>query len=133
ELSHAAADKANIPPDYVRKQTIKNAERYITDELKKYEEQALGAREKALDLENQLFEEVRTESTRYIRRLQELAGVLAVCDCLTGLAYLARQHRYIRPTITDGKELVIVEGKHPVLAQTLGAEFVPNDVTLADD
>jgi DNA mismatch repair protein MutS len=133
ELSHAAADKANIPPDYVRKQTIKNAERYITDELKKYEEQALGAREKALDLENQLFEEVRTETTRYIRRLQELAGVLAVCDCLTGLAYLARQHRYIRPTITDGKELVIIEGKHPVLAQTLGAEFVPNDVTLADD
>jgi DNA mismatch repair protein MutS len=133
ELTHAAADKANIPPDYVRKQTIKNAERYITDELKKYEEQALGAREKALDLENELFEQVRTETTRYIRRLQELAGVLAVCDCLTGLAYLARQNRYVRPTITDGKELVIVEGKHPVLAQTLGAEFVPNDVTLADD
>ena len=133
ELSHAAVDRANIPAEYVRKQTIKNAERYITDELKKYEEQALGAREKALTLECDLFEQVREETTQYIRRLQELAHVLAVCDCLSALAYLARQNHYIRPTITDGKELIIVEGKHPVLAQALGAEFVPNDVSLSDD
>ncbi len=133
ELSHAAADKANIPADYVRKQTIKNAERYITDELKKYEEQVLGAREKALQLEYTLFEQVRDETTKYIRRLQELAQVLATCDCLASLAYLARQNHYIRPTVTDGKELNIIEGKHPVLAQTLGAEFVPNDVNLCDD
>ncbi len=131
EIGHTHADKA--PADYVRKQTIKNAERYITDELKKYEEQALGAREKALELECRLFEQVRDETTKYIRRLQELAAVLAVCDCLSALAYLARQNRYTRPKITDGKELVIIEGKHPVLAQTLGAEFVPNDVNLSDD
>jgi DNA mismatch repair protein MutS len=133
ELSHAAADKANIPAEYVRKQTIKNAERYITDELKKYEEQALGARDKALELELNLFEQVRDETTKYIRRLQALAQTLASLDCIAALASLARQNHYIRPQITDGKELVIVEGKHPVLAQSLGAEFVPNDVNLSDD
>ncbi|HOK95994.1 MAG TPA: DNA mismatch repair protein MutS, partial [Anaerohalosphaeraceae bacterium] len=131
EVSHAHADK--VPADYVRKQTIKNAERYITDELKQYEEQALGAREKALELECRLFEQVRQETTRYIRRLQELAHVLAVCDCLAALAYLARQNHYIRPKVTDGRELVIIEGKHPVLAQMLGAEFVPNDIILSED
>ena len=131
ELNAGAADKA--PADYVRKQTLKNAERYITDELKKYEEQALGAREKSLELEHSLFEQVRDETTKYIRRLQELAHVLATCDCLMSLAHLARQNHYIRPKVTSGKELVIVEGKHPVLAQSLGAEFVPNDVNLSDD
>ncbi|MEN8127661.1 MAG: DNA mismatch repair protein MutS [Planctomycetota bacterium] len=133
ELSHAAAAAANIPPEYVRKQTIKNAERYITDELKKYEEQVLGARDKALELELNLFEQIRDETTKYIRRLQALAQTLATLDCLTSLAHLARQNHYIRPKVTDGKELNIVEGKHPVLAQTLGAEFVPNDVNLSDD
>jgi len=133
ELTHAAADKANIPADYVRKQTIKNAERYITDELKKYEEEVLGAREKALELELNLFEQVRDETTQYIRRLQSLAQTLATLDCLASFAYLARQNHYIRPKVTDGKELNIIEGKHPVLAQTLGAEFVPNDVNLSDD
>ncbi|MHC5088152.1 MAG: DNA mismatch repair protein MutS [Planctomycetota bacterium] len=133
ELSHAAAATANIPAEYVRKQTIKNAERYITDELKKYEEQVLGARDKALELELNLFEQVRDETTKYIRRLQALAQTLATLDCLASLASLARQNHYIRPKVTDGKELNIVEGKHPVLAQTLGAEFVPNDVNLSDD
>ncbi|MHC5155580.1 MAG: MutS family DNA mismatch repair protein, partial [Planctomycetota bacterium] len=132
ELSHAAAATANIPAEYVRKQTIKNAERYITDELKKYEEQVLGARDKALELELNLFEQVRDETTKYIRRLQALAQTLATLDCLASLASLARQNHYIRPKVTDGKELNIVEGKHPVLAQTLGAEFVPNDVNLSE-
>ena len=131
ELSHQHADK--VPADFVRKQTIKNAERYITDELKQYEEQALGAAEKAIVLEQELFEQVRGECARYIGRLQALAEAVAACDCLAGLAHLARQNRYVRPVITDSKELVIVEGKHPVLAQMLGAEFVPNDVTLGGD
>jgi DNA mismatch repair protein MutS len=131
ELNHRDSDKA--PAEYVRKQTIKNAERYITDELKKYEEQVLGARDKALELELNLFEQVRHETTKYIRRLQALAHVLATLDCLASLAYLARQNHYIRPKITAGKELNIIEGKHPVLAQILGAEFVPNDVALSDD
>ncbi|MHC4963146.1 MAG: DNA mismatch repair protein MutS [Planctomycetota bacterium] len=122
ELNHRDSDKA--PAEYVRKQTIKNAERYITDELKKYEEQVLGARDKGLELELSLFEQVRHETTKYIRRLQALAQVLATLDCLASLAYLARH---------EGKELNIIEGKHPVLAQILGAEFVPNDVNLSDD
>ena len=130
EINHSAADKA--PSDYVRKQTIKNAERYITDELKQYEEQVLGARDKALELEQKLFDQIRTECAKYIPRLQALAAVVATCDCITALAYLARQRGYVRPQITDDKKLVITDGKHPVLAESLGSEFVANDVSLAD-
>jgi DNA mismatch repair protein MutS len=128
EVSRSAADK--VPADYVRKQTIKNAERYITDELKKYETRALGAEEKALALEQKLFEEVRIQASQYIRRLQGLADTIAQCDCVTNLAYIAKRRGYIRPKMTTGAELVIADGKHPVLAEMLGAEFVPNDIDL---
>ncbi|TKJ35466.1 MAG: DNA mismatch repair protein MutS [Planctomycetes bacterium B3_Pla] len=130
EINHSSADK--VPAEYVRKQTIKNAERYITDELKEYETQALSAEEKALELEQQLFDQLRRQSAQYISRLQALAETIAQCDCLTALAYLAKRRNYIRPKITDGGELIIHEGKHPVLAETLGPEFVPNDVQLGD-
>src|SRR4030042_2013144 len=128
EINHSSADK--VPGDYVRKQTIKNAERYITDELKEYETQALTAEEKALELELRLFEQIRSRSAEYIPRLQNLADTIAQCDCLSALAYIAGRRNYIRPKITDGGELIINEGKHPVLAETLGAEFVPNDIEL---
>jgi len=128
EISHAAADK--VPADYVRKQTIKNAERYITDELKKYETEVLTAEEKAVELEQRLFEELRSESAKYVRRLQQLADTMARCDCLACLAYVAARRNYTRPSIADDTRLVIREGKHPVLADTLGPEFVPNDVEL---
>jgi DNA mismatch repair protein MutS len=130
EINHSSAGKA--PNDYVRKQTIKNAERYITDELKEYETQAISADEKALELELQLFEQIRTQAAQYISRLQDLADTIAQCDCLTALAYLAGRRNYIRPKITDGGELLINEGKHPVLAETLGPEFVPNDIELGE-
>ena len=130
EVNHASADK--VPADFVRKQTIKNAERYITEELKEYETQALSAEEKALELEQQLFDQLRRQSAQYISRLQALAETIAQCDCLTALAYLAKRRNYIRPKVTDGGELVIEEGKHPVLAEHLGAEFVPNDVDLGN-
>jgi DNA mismatch repair protein MutS len=130
EISRSAADKA--PPDYHRKQTIKNAERYITDELKQYETKALGAEEKALELELQLFEQVRRQAAQYIDRLQKLAETVATCDCLASLGYLAARRHYIRPKITDGAELLITEGKHPVLAEILGPEFVPNDIELGN-
>jgi len=130
EVSHSAAHK--VPADYVRKQTIKNAERYITEELKKYEDEILTAQEKALVLEHKLFEKVRTETTKYIARLQALADCLANIDCLTAFAFLARQRCYIRPEMTTGAELIIEEGKHPVLAEMMGAEFVPNDVAVGD-
>jgi DNA mismatch repair protein MutS len=130
EVNHSAADK--VPADYVRKQTIKNAERYITDELKEYETQALSAEEKALELEQQLFEEVRRQAVQYVGRLQSLADTLAQCDCLTALAYLAKRRGYVRPKIIDSGRLLINEGKHPVVAEMLGAEFVPNDIELGE-
>jgi DNA mismatch repair protein MutS len=130
EVSRSAADK--VPPDYVRKQTIKNAERYITDELKEYETQALSADEKALELEQQLFEEVRRQSAQYVSRLQALAETIAQCDCLTALAYMAKRRGYIRPKMTDSGRLLITEGRHPVVAEMLGSEFVPNDIGLGE-
>jgi DNA mismatch repair protein MutS len=131
EVSHSAADK--VPSDYVRKQTIKNAERYITEKLKDYETEALSAEEKSLELEQQLFDQLRRQSAQYVNRLQQLADTIAQCDCLTALAYLARRRNYIRPKLTAGSELNIHEGKHPVLGETLGAEFVPNDIELSGD
>jgi DNA mismatch repair protein MutS len=131
EINHSSADKA--PPDYVRKQTIKNAERYITDELKEYETQALSADEKALNLEVQLFEQIRAGAAQYISRLQNLADTIAQSDCLSAFAYLAGRRNYIRPKITAAGELFINEGKHPVLAEALGAEFVPNDIELGEN
>jgi len=128
EVTHSFAEK--VPADYVRKQTIKNAERYITEQLKDYETQALDAEEKALELEQQLFDQLRRQAAQYVSRLQGLAETVAQCDCLAAFAYLAKRRNYVRPRITDGAELVIREGKHPVLAETLGPEFVPNDVEL---
>ena len=130
EVNHSATNK--VPPDYVRKQTLKNAERYITDELKKFEVKALGAEEKSIELEYKLFEEIRHFTAKYVSRLQLLADVIARCDCLTALAYLARRRNYIRPEITTDKVLDIKEGKHPVLAEMLGSEFVSNDVAIGD-
>ncbi|MCX5637338.1 MAG: DNA mismatch repair protein MutS, partial [Planctomycetota bacterium] len=130
EVSRSAADK--VPADYVRKQTIKNAERYITEELKKYETQVLGAEEKALELEQQIFEDLRRQAAQYISRMQTLAETIAQCDCLAGLAYLAKRRNYVRPKVTAGGELIIHEGKHPVLAEIIGSEFVPNDIEIGN-
>jgi DNA mismatch repair protein MutS len=130
EINHSQSAKA--PAEYVRKQTVKNAERYITDELKQYEEQVLTAQDRAIELEQKLFEAVRGETATYTSRLQDLAQCLAQIDCLAAMAYLARRRNYIRPKITDTRELAIIDGKHPVLAETLGSEFVPNDISLGD-
>ncbi len=130
EISRSYADKA--PPDYVRKQTIKNAERYITDELKKYEEKILTAGEKSLALEQKLFEQVRVQCCGYTKEIMSLAEVVATVDCLCAMAHLALSQHYTRPKLTNGTELVIRDGRHPVLAEILGNEFVPNDVELGE-
>lgn len=130
EITNASADKA--PADYIRKQTVKNAERYITEQLKEYENEVLTAEERALELEQKLFEDLRAQAAQYISRLQRLADTVARCDCLTCLAYIAGRRNYNRPKVTDDGRLTIREGKHPVLAEMLGAEFVPNDVELGD-
>lgn len=128
ELSGSSAHKA--PTDYIRKQTLKNAERYITEELKEYESKAIGASQTALELELELFETIRRQAAEYVARLQKLANIIAQCDCLTAFATLARKRAYIRPQVTNSGELYIEEGKHPVLAENLGAEFVSNDIEL---
>ncbi len=130
EISRSNADK--VPCDYVRKQTVSNAERYITDELKKYETRVLGAQEKALVLEQKLFENIRLEASKYIHRLGQLAEVISQCDCLAGLAYTANRRGYIRPKLSIDNEITIHEGRHPVLSEMLNAEFVSNDVSLGN-
>ena len=128
ELSRLHQDKA--PPDYVRKQTLKNAERYITDELKRYESEVLTAEERAKAMEVDLFEKTRRELAEHLAAFQAAAGALATLDVLAGLTFLAVQRGYRRPTITQDNVLRIVGGKHPVLAEQLREQFVPNDVTM---
>ena len=128
EITNSYADKA--PADYVRKQTIKNAERYITDELKKYEEKILTAGERSLELEQRLFEQLRVQCCSYTREIMSLAEVVATVDCLCAFAHLALSQHYTRPKLTNGTELIIRDGRHPVLAEILGNEFVPNDVEI---
>ena len=122
----------HVPPEYVRKQTIKNAERYITDELKKYETEVLSAADRARELEIRLFEQIRTEVAGRMRSLLSVADGLGRLDCVAGLAELAGQRRYARPEIVEGVVLDIREGRHPVLDQTLGDGFVPNDTVMED-
>ena len=132
EITNVHSHKA--PADYVRKQTLKNAERYITDELKRYESEVLTAGERAKSIEATLFERIRVEVAEFLAPLQAAAEATATLDVLAALATLAIDRGYIRPTITQENILHIVAGKHPVLAQQLAEQFVPNDVTMdADD
>jgi DNA mismatch repair protein MutS len=128
EITNVHRDRA--PANYVRKQTLKNAERYITDELKQYETEVLTARDRAIDLEADLFEQVRKDVVIHAERLQTAGRALAQVDVLAGLASLAEERRYCRPEIVEENVLEIRDGRHPVLEQILGQEFVPNDVTL---
>jgi len=128
EITHVHRDK--VPDSYVRKQTLKNAERYITDELKKYESEVLTAVERAKSLENTLFDDVRRQLADHVGALQAAAEALANLDVLAGLAQLAVERGYRRPVVTQDNILHIVGGKHPVVAEQLREQFVPNDVTM---
>ncbi|MGC4031217.1 MAG: DNA mismatch repair protein MutS [Tepidisphaeraceae bacterium] len=131
ELSEAQRDKA--PPEWTRKQTLKGAERYITPELKAFENDALGARDRAIALEQKLFEQVRITLLPWTEQFQELASSLARLDVLCGLANLAIERKYCRPTVTEERLLHITDGRHPVLEQQLGNQFVGNDLKIAAD
>lgn len=123
--------KDNIPPAYTRKQTLKNAERFITPELKDYEAKVLTADERAKDLEYDLFLQIREQVSRFTSRIQAASEEIALIDVLSTLAAVAEENRYIMPEITDGLELKIVDGRHPVLDRKLAGEsFVPNDINL---
>ncbi|MGI9427997.1 MAG: DNA mismatch repair protein MutS, partial [Bythopirellula sp.] len=130
EVTHAHREK--VPPEFIRKQTLKNAERYITPELKEYEEKVLVAEERALAIELEIFEALRTLVARAAGRLQATAVALAEVDVLASLADLARARNYVRPQLVDGAILDIVDGRHPVLDLTEAeGTFVPNSVSCA--
>jgi DNA mismatch repair protein MutS len=122
---------SNVPPRYERKQTTVGGERFITPELKEMEAKILGADERARQLEYQLFQKLRDETLRDLGPIQQTAEAIAVLDVICALAETARLFRYCRPTLNETLRLVIKDGRHPVLDQTLVEEkFVPNDISL---
>jgi len=124
--------KDKVPPEWVRKQTLAQAERYITQELKDYEEKILGAEEKILALETLLFNELVTAIQKFIPQIQTNAALLARLDCLLGFAKTAEEHRYIRPVVDDSDTIDIRQGRHPVIETELPVDepYVPNDILL---
>ena len=124
--------KDKVPQDWIRKQTLAQAERYITQELKEYEEKILGADEKILSLEEQLFMQLVQSMQEYIPQIQVNANVLAHLDCLLSFAKVAEENRYVRPVIATDDALDICQGRHPVIETQLplGEQYVPNDVRL---
>lgn len=125
---------AKVPDDYTRKQTMSNAERYITPALKEMENKVLGAEERSKQLEYELFLQLRQQVVSHLAELKETASSIAIIDTLCALAETAQINRHNRPTLTEGTELIIQNGRHPVLEQTLtDTKFVPNDTELLPD
>ena len=130
EVSNANKDK--VPPDWIRKQTLVNAERYITEELKVYEEKILHAEEKLSVIEQRLFAELVRHTSEFMAQIQQNARTVAVLDCLLSFALTARSHHYAKPEISDSTRLAIKAGRHPVIEKQLpaGESYVPNDIYL---
>jgi DNA mismatch repair protein MutS len=132
EITHA--HQARVPPEYIRKQTLVNAERYITPEIKQLEEEILGAEEKQLALEERYYARLQQAVVRAGAGLSSLAGALAALDVLAALAEVAVAQRYCRPVIAEaGEPIVLSEGRHPVVELTSREAFVPNDTELDAD
>ncbi len=120
-----------VPDDYIRKQTLVNAERFITPELKELESKILGAEEKSKALEFELFQQLREDALQYTAKIQEIAAAIARIDVIGALADCSRRYGYVRPKITADSRLNIIAGRHPVLDAAMKNErFVPNDVLL---
>jgi DNA mismatch repair protein MutS len=122
-----------VPPDYTRKQTLLSSERFLTPELKEYEEKVLTAEEKIAELEHGLFLQVREAVARETQRLQAIAAAVARLDVLSSLAELASQRNYFRPLIGRNGRIAITEGRHPVIEKTSAEPFIPNDTLLDRD
>ena len=122
------AVSARVPADYERRQTLANAERYTTPELKEWEQKVLGAEGHILEIETRIFGEVRAQVARETRRLQTTARALSILDVLASLAEIAARRRYQRPVLHDGDELEIKGGRHPVIEAIGETPFVPNDL-----
>jgi len=123
-----------VPPHYVRKQTLVNAERFITDELKTFESQVLGAEERRADLEHRIFQDIKQEIVSRNDEIQAVAYFLADIDCLLALAVVAEQNAYSRPEMNTEGHIKIEDGRHPVVEKMISGErFVPNSVNLDDE
>ncbi len=133
EVRNTHRDK--VPAAWTRKQTLVNAERYITPELKSLEERVLGAQERIAILEAQLFGELVKAIAEYISTIQQSCNVLAQLDCLASFTAVSKQYKYYRPSLNDGLDLNIVDGRHPVIEHQLppGEQYVPNSVRLGHD
>lgn len=127
--------KDKVPEEWIRKQTLVNAERYITEELKEYEAKILGAEDKILELESRLFNDLVLNLSDYTVPIQHNASLIAQIDCLCSFASLAISNKYVKPTVDDSYSLTIKNGRHPVIETCLpvGEEYIPNDVYLDNE
>lgn len=132
EVTNAHKDK--VPQEWIRKQTLVNAERYITEELKLYEEKILNAEGQIHIIESSLYQEVVVQASEYLTQVQQNARILASLDCLSSFAVVAKKQNYCRPIINNDSELDIKAGRHPVIEvqMAVGEEYIPNDVYLDD-
>jgi DNA mismatch repair protein MutS len=133
EVTNTHKDK--VPPEWIRKQTLTNAERYITEELKEYEQKILGAEEKIASIEQRIFAELVNAVSEFVEPIQLDATLVARLDCLVNFADIALKYNYVRPTIDDSYILDIKDGRHPVIEQMLpaGESYIANDVYLDKD
>ncbi|HMZ04325.1 MAG TPA: DNA mismatch repair protein MutS [bacterium] len=133
EITHTHKDK--VPPDYIRKQTMTNAERFITPELKEYEEKILTAEDKIIRIETELFDAIRKTVAQTAAEIQINAQRIAELDCYASLAEAAVQNKYVKPVVDDSAALIIKAGRHPVVERILppDAPFVPNDLQMNEE
>ncbi len=134
-LEVSNAHKSKVPPEWIRKQTLVNAERYITPELKEYEEKILNAEDRIFAIESRIFSDLVTATVEYVAAIQQNARIVSVLDALASFATVARRNNYVKPVINEGKELDIKDGRHAVIEQQLplGESYVPNDLFLDDE
>ncbi|PIR94363.1 DNA mismatch repair protein MutS [Candidatus Falkowbacteria bacterium CG10_big_fil_rev_8_21_14_0_10_39_11] len=128
-IEMSKANALSAPANYIRKQTLVNAERFITPELKEYEDKVLGAEDKIGQIEYQLFNELREKVVKYFADIQLTALLIAELDVLLGFSIIAKENNYCRPHMNDNDEILIKEGRHPVI-ETIEDRYVPNDATL---
>ncbi|HAS59659.1 MAG TPA: DNA mismatch repair protein MutS, partial [Algoriphagus sp.] len=133
EVTHAHKDK--VPQEWIRKQTLVNAERYITPELKEYEEKILNAEDRMIALEQKYFQELVTETAQFVTQIQQNARIVGTLDALLSFAQVALNNNYSRPKVSDTETLEIKDGRHPVIEKQLpaGEEYIPNDIYLDHD
>jgi DNA mismatch repair protein MutS len=133
EVTNIHKDK--VPSEWIRKQTLTNAERYITEELKIYEEKILGAEDKISSIEERLYNDLVVTIAEYVGQIQQNALVLARMDCLMGFAVLAQKYHYTKPHLNEGKKLLLKDSRHPVIEQQLkiGDPYISNDIYLDNE